>query len=447
MKTSDQLPHSDRRTPPWRRGYVLALLTAVYTLAIVDRQVINILAEPIKRELHVADWQMGALAGFAFAILYTALGLPLARYSERGNRPVIIAVSLLIWSGFTALSGLASNFSHLLLARIGVGVGEAGCLPPAHSLITDSTPREKRASALAIFSAGLPLGALVGLAIGGFAVQSYGWRGAFLLVGAPGALFALLVLMTVGEPRATKTGTSARVPGEAWSLPQVFGFLLRKRSFVWMTAGASLLTFVAYAHQSFYASFFLRNHGAEIDDLAARSGLHGALALLGICLGLILGIAGTLGTMMGGRLGDRLARRDASGYMIIPVWASFASVPLLALTFLLPRGGMALAFLAVPSFVRSMWYGSVFAAIQSLATPATRATAVALFLLFVNVIGVGFGPMCTGALSDLLSRQMSSAAGLRWAMVAVTLLMLAGAFCFRRAGRTLREDLAEPSTW
>jgi MFS family permease len=425
---------------PGRRWYVLGLLTVIYTLAFVDRQIVNILAEPIKQDLHLADWQMGALSGFAFALLYSTLGIPAARLSETGNRSWIIAASLTLWSGFTALSGLAGNFVHLLLARTGVGIGEAGCVPAAHSLISDITPRQKRASALAIFSMGLPLGSLVGLGVGGVVAGAYGWRTAFFLVGLPGIFLALLTLVTVPEPRRGLVTTDA-APVEVPRIGATFRHLWARRSFVWMTLGAALLAATGYAHQTFYGSFFLRNHGDALEQWAAYFGLGGKLAFLGLALGIIIGLAGTMGTGIGGRLGDRHAAVHPSGYMTVPTWSTLMAVPFLVAAFLVPSVIGAFALLLIPHFLKAMWYGPVFACVQGLVAPRSRATAIAVFLLFVNMIGLGLGPVMAGALSDVLSKTMGPDEGLRVAMILFSASLIASAACFHRAKRTLAEDI------
>src|SRR5213078_5045417 len=183
------------------RSYALSLLMLIYVVNFVDRQVVSILAEPIKRDLHLADWQLGLMTGLAFAVLYTVLGLPIARVAERGDRPWIIAASVAVWSAFTAVSGMAQTFAQLVLARIGVGVGEAGCTPPALSLIADTVPREQRASAVSIYMLGAPVGSLLGLALGGLIADAFGWRMAFVLVGLPGLVLAATAALTLREPR------------------------------------------------------------------------------------------------------------------------------------------------------------------------------------------------------------------------------------------------------
>lgn len=423
-----------------RRAYFIGLLTVIYTLSFLDRQIINILAEPIKHDLHLADWQMGAMTGFAFALLYTTLGVPVARLSERGNRSYIIGGALVIWSGFTAVSGFATNFFQLLLARIGVGIGEAGLMPPAHSLISDITPREKRAGALAIFSMGLPIGTLFGMALGGVVAQLYGWRAAFLIVGLPGVLLALILVLTARDPRAAELRDRAAVKADVPPLGQTLKELWATRSFRWLAMGAALIAFTGYGHQAFYGSFYLRNHADGLDRMAAALGFDGRLALLGILLGLILGVSATLGTWIGGRLGDRFAKAGPRGYLAVPVWATGLAVPFLIGAFLAPGIGLSLILLTIPSFLKAMWYGPVFACLQSLAAPRSRATAVAVFLLVVNAIGLGVGPVFAGAMSDMLSGAFGAAEGLRIALVILSVAVLLAVGCFIMARRTIAED-------
>jgi predicted MFS family arabinose efflux permease len=423
------------------RAYVLGVLTLIYTLAFVDRQIINILAEPIKRDLGLADWQMGTMSGFAFAMLYTAVGIPLARYAERANRPLIIGASLAIWSGFTALSGLAQSFVHIVLARVGVGIGEAGCVPASHSLISEITPPEKRASALAIFSAGLPMGSLFGMALGGLVASVHGWRTAFYLVGAPGIALAAILVLTVRDPRfASGTTRSERVPTEVPSLASALRLLLRKPSFGWLVAGASMLSFAGYSHQAFYGSFFMRSHGPQLSGLSAELGFSGTIGFLGLMLGLIIGITGTIGTALGGRLADSQAKTDRGRYMSVPYWASLAATPLLLAAFIVDDVVTAFVVLASSYLLKSMWYGPVFASVQGLVDPRTRATAVAVFLLLVNVIGLGLGPLAAGAVSDVLAASYGPAEGLRYSMILLCVFVAASAYCFRRAASTLGHD-------
>ncbi|MES2987934.1 MAG: MFS transporter [Pseudomonadota bacterium] len=426
--------------PKAKRAYFLVLLTIIYALAFVDRQIINILAEPIKRDLHLADWQMGAMTGFAFALLYTVLGLPLARLSERGNRSWIISAALVTWSGFTALSAYANNFTHLLMARIGVGIGEAGCVPPAHALITDITPRSKRAGALAVFSSGLPIGTLLGMVLGGVVAEFYGWRSAFLLVGLPGVLLALVFVLTAKDPRAAELRDKMRPAAEILPMRETLALLWATKSFRWMALGGALIAFAGYGHQSFFGSFYLRNHAPGLDAVAAYFGFQGRLAVLGILLGLILGVSATFGTGSGGSLADRFGKKGPQGYLFVPIWATAISVPFLVGTFLVSSTTLSLGLLIIPSFLKAMWYGPIFACVQSIVPSRSRATAVATFLFVVNAIGIGLGPMSAGLISDVMSKTLGEAEGLRVSMIILSLEVLLAAGCFWMARRTIAQD-------
>src|SRR5690606_16252381 len=257
--------------------YVVGLLFLVYLLNYLDRQIVNILAEPIKRELGLADWQLGLMTGLAFAVFYTFLGIPLARYADRPrtNRGRLIAVCLAVWSAMTALCGLAGNFMQLLAARIGVGVGEAGCSPAAHSLISELVPKERRATAMGVYSLGIPLGKLVGMVVGGVVAQTLGWRMAFIAVGAPGIALAALAWFTLPSPVRTQAGAA---PGQA-SLRDAFNELAKIRTFWWISLGGAFMAFVSYGQTAFMGSFFIRVHGLSVGEA-------------GVLLGIALGLAG-----------------------------------------------------------------------------------------------------------------------------------------------------------
>ena len=279
-------------TPIWspkRQRWSLGLLTLVYTLGFLDRQIINILAEPIKEDLGLVDWQLGALTGLAFALFYTIMGLPIARLADRKSRPRIIGASLFVWSGFTALCGQATGFTSLFLMRLGVGIGEAGCSPPATSLIADFAPKAKRASAMAFYALGNPLGSLLGLAFGGIVASQFGWRTAFLAAGLPGIIIAVIVVFGLREPR-----TQMAVPPAPPPLKQALQEIVTKRSFWLLGIGASLMAFIGYGKVAFYGSFFLRNHSDQLaDGAAAFSNATGMtlppLGFLGLMLGLLMG--------------------------------------------------------------------------------------------------------------------------------------------------------------
>lgn len=439
-----------RAVSPGYRRYAIGLLFFVYVFNFIDRQIVTILAEPIKQDLQIADWQLGLMTGTAFAIFYCTLGIPIARLAERRNRPWIIGLSLAAWSGFTALCGMAQNFLQLVLARIGVGVGEAGCTPPAHSLIADYTPKEKRASAMAFYSMGNPVGALIGVVAGGLIADAFGWRTAFLLVGLPGVALAVLVVLSLVEPRVRQAVATAREAGRqpAAAAQSSFGDVLRvlrgKRTFWYMAFGVSIVAFVGYGHAPFTASFFLRVHGPEIEMLAAQFGL-GPIGFTGLALGLILGVAAGLGVFVGGIIADRYGARDLRAYMAIPGIAILVSLPVYSLALLLPDFLPVLPILALNSVLVSLWQGPVYATVQNVAPTHMRATAASIFLFIANLIGLGLGPLAVGLASDLLAGPfgMGSAEGVRWALIGSQVLVIPAFVCFWLARRTIREEMEE----
>ncbi|MBP7704656.1 MAG: MFS transporter [Caulobacter sp.] len=423
------------------RSYALWLMLGIYTLNFLDRQVVNILAEPIKQDLGLKDWQLGALTGLAFAVFYTFLGIPIARLADRANRPMIIAGALAIWSAFTVACGLAGNFVHLLLARIGVGVGEAGCSPPSHSLITDYTPKEKRASALAFYSMGIPLGSLAGMALGGLVADAHGWRIAFFVAGAPGILLAVIAALTLKEPRKALAAAQARQATAGSSFGEAMKELGTKRSFWLLAFACSLVSFIGYGHLAFYGSFFFRNHGAQLAELAGNMGGLGPAGFLGTALGLIIGVFGAFGTWLGGQIADRAAKRDIRAYVSVPAVAGLLSFPFFISAMLSGSAALALALLALPVLLGSLWYGPVFAAVQSLVRPQTRATAAAVLLFVINLIGLGLGPLLVGLLSDYLTVSMGEGEGVRWALILSSTVGIIASLLFWLARKTIREEI------
>jgi MFS family permease len=433
---------------PYRR-YAIGLLFFCYVFNFIDRQIVTILAEPIKQDLQIADWQLGLMTGTAFAVFYCTLGIPIARLAERRNRPWIIGLSLAAWSGFTALCGLAQNFWQLVAARVGVGVGEAGCTPPAHSLIADYAPREQRASAMAFYSMGNPVGALIGVVVGGLVADAYGWRTAFLLVGLPGLAFAVLVITTLFEPRARRAASVARQAADTAAIPQAaFGEVLRillgKRTFWYMAFAVSIVAFIGYGHAPFGASFFLRVHGEEIAALAEPLGL-GPIGFVGVALGLILGIAAGLGVFLGGVIADRYGARDLRAYMSIPAFALLVSLPIYSVALLLPTFTPIIPLLAINAVLVSLWQGPVYATVQSVAPTHMRATAASIFLFIANLVGLGLGPLAVGFASDILAGPfgMGSAEGVRWALIGSQFLVIPAFVLFWLARRSIREEMED----
>ena len=425
-----------------RHRYILVMLLGAYTLSFLDRQVISILAESVKKDLHISNLQLGMLTGLAFAIFYTFLGIPIARIADKRSRPIIVAVSMALWSGFTVLSGRATNFAVMAVARLGVGFGEAGCNPCAHSLIADITPPEKRASALAFYSLGVPIGTMLGLVLGGVVADAYGWRAAFLVAGAPGLLLALIIGLTISEPRSH---LAAALQARAVSAPSLVETLreLRAKKTFWLIAGAAgLLAFVGYGQGAFGAPFFLRVHGAQIAALAKAIGL-GPIGFLGIAGALTTGVGGLAGTWLGGFLADRAAARDKRAYMSVPAIAALLSLPVTLLIYIVDNPLLALALGIIPALLNTLWYGPVYATGQSVVDKRSRATAAAILLFTLNMIGLGFGPMSVGALNDLLAGPfgLGEIEGIRWAMLLSSGVIFVSAGLFWRARDTVRQDI------
>ena len=425
-----------------RRRYVLGLLVLIYTLGFLDRQIINILAEPIKIDLKLGDGELGALTGLAFALFYTLLGVPIATLADRHDSSRVIAGSLAIWSSFTALCGAATGFWSLFAMRVGVGVGEAGCSPPAVSLIADIVPKAKRASAMAIYALGNPLGSLLGLAFGGLVAARFGWRAAFLVAGVPGLAIALVVLLTLRDPRRHLAMVATSPP----RLAEALRLIGSKPSFWLVGLGAAMMAFISYGKTAFYASFFLRNHA---DALAAASASVAAvtgvtlqpIGLLGLMLGILLGGAGAVGVMLGGWLADRAGRRDVRGYMTAPTIAAIAQIPFFVAALYVANLWASLALLCVPGVLTAFWFGPVFATVTGLVPVRVRSTAGAVLQLVINIIGLGFGPLTVGLLSSGLSSQAGDGASLRLALAICSVAGLFAAMFFHTARRHLPRDM------
>lgn len=414
------------------RTYVLSLLVLIYLFNLVDRQVVTILAESIKTDLGLADWQLGVITGLSFALFYTVLGIPVARLADRFNRVAIISASLMIWSAFTALCGLSKNFTQLALLRVGVGVGEAGCTPAAHSLISDYVPRERRALALSIYALGNPLGVLVGLALGGLVAQTWGWRVAFFAAGAPGVVLGVIAFLTVRDPRGHGLKTAGSTDSSIGFLATV-RHLSRKPSYWFSAFGMAGTAFQAAAMQAFAAPFFLRNHLDGLTALTEQASavFHLSLAplgFLGLTLGLASGLAGAAGILLGGVLAHNLGKRGDAGLMTGPAIASLLATPAALAACFVGDAAIALVLWGAAGFLLMLPVGSSFAVAQNLAPPGGRAMSSAILLLTLNLFGAGIGPLVTGIISDVLNGAvgMGPAEGVRYSLVCISGL---GAIC------------------
>ena len=411
---------------PAVRNYALGVLVVVYTFNFIDRQILSILLEPIKQDLGLSDSALGMLTGFAFALFYATLGIPIARFADRSNRRNLIAWALAIWSAMTAVSGLAQNFWHLLLARIGVGVGEAGCSPPAHSMLADYFPTENRATALGIYSLGIPFGILFGFIAGGWLNEFFGWRVAFFIVGVPGLLLAILVRFTLREPpRGMAEGRVA--DEEQPTIMETFRFLWSKRSFRHMAVGGGLTAFVGYGVITWVPSFLIRSYGMSTGDV-------------GTYLGLILGIPGGIGIALGGYLADRYGARDTRWYLWIVSVALIASTPLFFGVYLSSTAFAGLMFLILPILLGNFYQATTFSQTQGLVSLRMRSVAAAVLLFILNMIGLGAGPQAVGILSDILQPSYGDES-LRYALLILSTVQIWAAYHYYQAGKSLKDDL------
>ena len=409
----------------------LWILLIVYIFNFIDRQIVNILAEPIALELGLSDTQIGLMTGLAFALFYTALGLPIARYADRPttNRPRLIAIALATWSAMTALCGVATNFVQLLLARIGVGVGEAGCTPPAHSLISDIVPPERRSSALAFYALGIPIGTLLGMMIGGLLADWVGWRKAFLIVGLPGIVLALVVHFMLRDPRqrlaSTEQARTASTP--ELSLWAAVRSVMGSRAFVLLLAAGSTASFLAYGKTTWTTIFFQRTHELTPGEV-------------GFWFGVINGAAGIFGTWLGGYLADRFGAKNRRHVLTAPAIAMAVAAPIAFLAYQASTWQVALVLLIVPTLCNSLYYGPTYSAAQGLVPLRARAIAAAVVLFFQNLIGLGLGPLFFGMLSDMLQPSYGEES-VRYVLYGAAFLGLIPAFFFWRCSLRLDEEL------
>lgn len=414
---------SNAQVSGFYRNYVLVMLTLVYVFNFIDRQLLVILQESIKKELGLSDAQLGMLSGFTFAIFYATLGIPIARLADRSNRRTIVAISLALWSAMTAVSGFARNFVQLLLARIGVGVGEAGGSPPAHAMISDYFPPEKRATALAFYSMGIYFGILIGFVMGGYLNESLGWRNAFFTLGLPGVLFSLLLYATVKEPQRGATDVQTQSENSTLSFGQSLSFLYSKKTFVYLALAGGFHAFSIYGLTNWSPSFLSRIHGM-------------ASSQIGASLGLIFGIGGAIGTFAGGYLADYYGKADQRRYLTIPAYVEFVSILFLVAGLFVTSSVGSLIFLGICSMLYSVYLGPAIAVAHRLVPASLRAFSSAIFFLVVNLVGLGFGPLIVGLISDFLSPTLG-VESLRWALLCLIISSTIAGSCFLISARKM----------
>ena len=412
---------------PRYRKYVLFILFLTYVLNFLDRQLMTILLEPIKAEFGASDTAMGFLTGFAFALFYATLGIPVARLADRWSRRNVVAISITVWSGMTALCGAASSFTQLALLRVGVGVGEAGGTPPSHSLIASYFPPEQRSTALSLHSTGTQFGILIGMLGGALIADSLGWRMAFVIFGAPGLIVGLLLALTVKEPPRTSASSGG-------SMRQDIGTVLRLPGFTLIAAAGALTALSGYGLGAWSPSLLIRIHGLSLVEA-------------GLLLGGIGTVGGIIGAVAGGVLCDRLCRRDRRWQLWLPALGAIGSAPMMLGFVLWPESHfwdiaglkvpVAMVFMLFGGILASLWVGPTYAAIQSIAPDNLRTQASAIFLFAFNLVGLGLGPLVVGFASDMLQADFG-VYGLRYALASSMIGVVAGSLLFWRASLRYR---------
>lgn len=408
------------------RNYTLFILTIVYAFNFVDRQILIILQPLIKKELMLSDTQLGLLSGIAFALFYTIVGIPIARYADRANRRNIIAAALAIWSAMTALSGFAANYTQLALARVGVGIGEAGGSPPAHSMISSLFKPHKRATALAIYSAGLYLGVLLGYSLGGYFGQIYGWRTTFLIVGLPGLLLAILLRITVKEPLRTEAAPTATS-----NIGEILRKIWKLKSFPYIAFGCAMASFVSYGTGSFMPSFMVRYHNVPLSEI-------------GFLLGMTSGGGGIIGSYLGGYLTDKFGKKDPRWYLWLPGILGVCAIPPAIAVYHVESLQLMLGLYFAVVILSTSYLAPSIAVCHRLVGPHKRALASALLFFVLNLVGLGGGPLFVGWLSDLMT-NIRGVESLHWALTAGVCIAVAKGYFFWQGGKKLPADLEQIS--
>jgi len=424
-KVADDTPSAAQQVLMGQRAYVLFILVVVYTFNFIDRQIVGILAVPIKADLGLTDSQLGLMGGLAFALFYTGLGIPIAMLADRFSRTWIMTIALAVWSAMTAACGLAQNFWQLFLARLGVGVGEAGGVAPAYSLIADYFPSQQRARALSIYSFGIPIGSALGIFFGGLIASVVDWRWAFFAVGLAGLVLAPIFRMTVAEP---ERGAFDPVPKSTAhpKIGEIIRVLVGKPSFWLLSFGAACSSMMGYGLFFWIPSFLVRSFELT---LVQASMSYGAVVLVG----------GLIGIWAGGWSADRFGQEKRSNYAKIPALAFLFTAPFFALTMMLDTLAAVMVALVVPTALSLAWLGPVISAFQHLVPPKMRATASAVFLFINNLIGIGVGTWAIGALSDALTLEFGADA-LKYSIVSGNVFYILAAVLFLVAARHIDRD-------
>ncbi|WP_425410091.1 spinster family MFS transporter [Hyphococcus sp.] len=431
---------------PFYRGYVLFILVVVYTFNFIDRQIVGILAVPIKSDLALTDTQLSLMGGLAFALFYTFLGIPIALLADRSSRTWIMTAALSVWSAMTVACGFAQNFFQLFLARLGVGVGEAGGVAPAYSLIADYFPPEQRARALSVYSFGIPIGSALGILLGGVLTSYLGWRSAFVIVGLAGLAIAPVFRLTMREPRRGGLDSAGAVTTPA-KVVDVVSTLVSKPSFWGLSLGAASSSMMGYGLIFWLPSFFVRSFGEALPEFFSWMpdflipANAGPLLFASYFYATILLLGGIVGIWIGGAIADRYGPERKSAYALVPAAAFIATLPFFVIGVLAQSLWVAFpAFLALQA-LSLVWLGPVLTAFQQLVQPNMRATASAVFLFINNLIGIGVGNLIIGAISDSL-RASYGDESLRYAILSGVVFYIIAAALFIVTAPRLKKDWA-----
>lgn len=431
---------------PFYRAYVLFALVVVYTFNFIDRQIVGILAVPIKADLALSDTQLSLMGGLAFALFYTFLGIPIAMLADRSSRTWIMTGALAIWSAMTAACGFTQNFLQLFLARLGVGIGEAGGVAPAYSLISDYFPQEKRARALSIYSFGIPIGSALGILLGGVLTSYLGWREAFMIVGLAGLAIVPVFRLTMREP--IRGGLDRIAPSAPASLGDVARMIIAKPSFWGLSLGAASSSMMGYGLIFWLPSFFVRSYGEALPKFFAWLPDFlvpvnpGPLLYASYFYAAILLVGGLSGIWFGGLMADRYGKDRKGAYAFVPAGAFLATVPFFILGVTTHSLWIAFPAFLVIQALSLVWLGPILTAFQHLAPPNMRATASAIFLFINNLIGIGLGNLAIGAISDGLNDRFG-AESLRYAILSgIVFYFVAAGLLFITAPR-LKKDWVE----
>lgn len=406
------------------KHYLLVLLTIVAAFNYLDRYVLSLAMEPIKQEFQLNDSQLGFLSGFAFALFYAVAGIPIARWADRGNRNVIVSITTGLWSTMVVLCGVVGNFTQLLLVRVGVAIGEAGCLPPAQSLIADYYGRAERPRAMAIYWLCSPLAVVVGYLGGGWLIETVDWRITFIVIGIPGILLALLTKFTLREPRLELKNRIVERPP---SLRAVLLTLWQQRTFRAIVMAFCVSYFFGMGLAQWLPAFFIRSYGMGVGEIGAW-------------FALILGGCGLAGTYLGGVLTARYAAQKESLQMQACGLLFGLGGLFYIMVFLSSSKSQAIAFLAATVTILSLVNGPIFSAIQSLVNEHMRSVSLAVIFLMANLIGLGLGPLATGFLSDLLAPVFGQES-LRYALAVFCPGFIWVGFYYWKAARTIEGDI------